>query len=97
MSPASKQRQVKTRRPAHPHATPRLPHERDESEDSQESSSGDRSDIQQAYRDVQQGLQDTDLRGSLGSTNVAGAPQKLPADISGTPADTPGKKTARRK
>lgn len=40
--------------------TPRMPHERDESEDSQ--ASGPRDDIKQAYADLQQGQVDTDLR-----------------------------------
>lgn len=93
MPAPTKQRQIKARRPIRSHHTPRLPHERDESEDSQEAGSGDRRDIQQAYRDIQNGLQDTDLRGSLGSTNVADAPQKLPPEISGNPPDTSRKKT----
>lgn len=94
--PAIKQTQVKTKRQSAHHAA-RLPHERDESEDSQESGSGDRRNIRQAYADVQRGLQDTDLRGSLGSTNMADAPQKLPPGISGNPPDHVAKKTRRGK
>ena len=94
MPPTLKQRQVKTKRQSDQHATPRLPHERDEAEDSQESG-GNRDDMRQAYADVQKGLQDTDMRGSLGSTNVADAPQKLPAGISGNPPDHTVKKPPR--
>ncbi|MDX3904066.1 MAG: hypothetical protein QHC78_00035 [Pigmentiphaga sp.] len=43
---------------------PRLPHEHDESHDSQESAP--RKVIEQAYDDVQSGQEDTDLRGSGG-------------------------------
>ncbi|OVZ57981.1 hypothetical protein CDO44_16535 [Pigmentiphaga sp. NML080357] len=43
---------------------PRLPHEHDESHDSQESPP--REVIEQAYEDVQSGQEDTDLRASGG-------------------------------
>ena len=43
---------------------PKLPHEQDESDDSQ--ASGPREVIQQAYDDVQSGQEDTDLRASCG-------------------------------
>ena len=43
---------------------PRLPHEHDESHDSQESPP--RKVIEQAYEDVQSGQEDTDLRSSGG-------------------------------
>jgi len=43
---------------------PRMPHERDESADSQHSRP--RPVIKQAYDDVQSGQEDTDLRGSRG-------------------------------
>ncbi len=39
---------------------PRLPHERDESDDSQQS--GPRSDMLQAYTDIMSGQEDTDCR-----------------------------------
>ena len=64
MSIPLKQRQVKTGKPSKPDAMPRLPHERDESEDSQASTP--RPDMEQAYEDIERGLVDTDLRGSLG-------------------------------
>jgi hypothetical protein len=64
MKTALKQHQVKTKRPAKKGLTPRLPHERDESEDSQES--GVRDDMKQAYKDLQAGQVDTDLRNTSG-------------------------------
>lgn len=56
--------QVRTKRPVKKDAMPRMPHERDESDDSQ--SSGPRDDIKQAYVDVMQGQVDTDLREQRG-------------------------------
>lgn len=44
--------------------TPRLPHEHDESFDSQ--SSEPRADMEQARQDIEQGLVDTDRRGTPG-------------------------------
>ena len=64
MGTESKQLEVRTDEPARPESTPRLPHERDESDDSQ--SSGVRPDIKQAYQDVQSGQVDTDLREERG-------------------------------
>lgn len=60
--------QVSTRRPRHPDALPRLPHERDESDDSQHGEP--RADIRQAYDDVMSGQQDTDLREGRGVEEV---------------------------
>lgn len=57
-------RQVTTAAPVDPKATPRLPHERDESHDSQ--SSGPRADMQQAAKDIASGQVDTDLRNRAG-------------------------------
>ena len=68
MKTALKQHQVKTKRPVKKGATPRLPHERDESDDSQESVVRD--DIKQAYIDLQKGLVDTDLRETGGVDEV---------------------------
>ncbi|HEX7633846.1 MAG TPA: hypothetical protein VF427_01040 [Noviherbaspirillum sp.] len=68
MKTALKQYQVKTKRPEKKGATPRLPHERDESDDSQESVVRD--DIRQAYIDLQQGQVDTDLRETGGVDEV---------------------------
>lgn len=59
-----KQHQVKTKRPTREDATPRMPHERDESDDSQESVVRD--DIKQAYEDLESGQVDTDLRNTGG-------------------------------
>ena len=68
MKTALKQHQVKTKRPVKKGATPRLPHERDESDDSQESVVRD--DIRQAYIDLQQGQVDTDVRETGGVDEV---------------------------
>ncbi len=60
--------QVSTRRPRYADALPRLPHERDESDDSQRGEP--RADIRQAYDDVMSGQQDTDLREGRGVEEV---------------------------
>lgn len=60
--------QVSTQRPQRKNALPRLPHERDESDDSQQS--GPREVIRQAYEDIMSGQQDTDLRESRGLEEV---------------------------
>ncbi len=60
--------QVSTQRPKRKEALPRLPHERDESDDSQQSEVRD--DIRQAYDDVMSGQQDTDLREGRGVEEV---------------------------
>lgn len=46
-------------------AVPRMPHERDESTDSQHGG-GPREILEKAYRDVEEGRQDTDRRGMRG-------------------------------
>ena len=92
MKTTLKQHQVKTSK-TRKGPTPLMPHERDESDEPAEVQQRD--DIKQAYEDLQQGMVDTDLRGSLGTENIADAPQKLPADISGAPPDKP--RPARRK
>lgn len=56
--------QVRTGRPQNDQVMPRQPNEIDESADSQES--GSRSDMEQAYRDVASGQQDTDCREQRG-------------------------------
>lgn len=63
-----KQHQVRTARPVKKGATPRMPHERDESDDSQESPIRD--DMKQAYEDLQEGQVDTDLRNIGGVDEV---------------------------
>jgi hypothetical protein len=60
--------QVSTRRPRHSGALPRLPHERDESDDSQQGEPRD--EMRQAYDDLMSGQQDTDLRESRGAEEV---------------------------
>ena len=63
------QRQVKTSSPTSPDTAPRLPHERDESADSQSSPSRDR--IKQAAKDLEDGQVDTDLRNGGGGVERA--------------------------
>ncbi len=66
--------QVSTHRPMRDDATPRLPHERDESDDSQQSDV--RREIAQAYDDIMSGQQDTDLREGRGVEAVVNRPWK---------------------
>lgn len=70
------QRQVKTAPPVTPDAAPRLPHERDESADSQSSPSRER--MTQAAKDIESGQVDTDLRNGGGGVEnvVKKSPQK---------------------
>ncbi len=56
--------QVATQKPMKKEALPRLPHERDESNDSQQSEP--RAEMRQAYDDIMSGQQDTDLRETRG-------------------------------
>lgn len=60
--------QVSTQRPQRKEALPRLPHERDESDDSQQSDV--RAPMRQAYDDIMSGQQDTDLREGRGVEEV---------------------------
>ncbi len=60
--------QVSTQRPRHKDVTPRLPNERDESDDSQESEVRD--EMRQAYDDLMAGQQDTDLREQRGIEEI---------------------------
>jgi hypothetical protein len=88
MSTASKQLEVKTSPPTRKQSTPRLPHERDESDDSQASQPGPpRDDIKQAYRDLQNGQVDTDLRESRGVDAVV---NNTPGPSPANPQDVPG-------
>jgi len=71
MSNYLRQRQLRARKPPSPtpsrsieDSEPRLPHEHDESSDSQQS--GPREVMERARRDVEEGQQDTDLRGTPG-------------------------------
>jgi len=72
MSNYLRQRQLRARKPAlqtknpsrHEDSEPRLPHEHDESSDSQASSP--REVMERARRDVEEGQQDTDRRGTPG-------------------------------
>jgi hypothetical protein len=78
MKTTLKQHQVKTKRPARKGVTPRMPHERDESDDSQESVVRD--DIKQAYVDLQKGQVDTDLRNTSGVDEVVNKRPGTPPD-----------------
>ncbi len=81
MSSVSKQLEVRTSPPTRKNATPRLPHERDESEDSQ-AMHGKREDMQRAYKDLQEGQVDTDLRGVHGVDEVVNdLPEPTPEKI----------------
>jgi hypothetical protein len=80
MKTTLKQHQVKTGRPVKDGATPRMPHEHDESADSQESVVRD--DMMQAYLDLQEGQVDTDLRETSGVDEVVNdRPGKSPDKV----------------
>lgn len=80
MKTTLKQHQVSTKGPEGERATPRLPHERDESDDSQ--GSVVRDDIRQAYKDLQEGQVDTDLRNTGGVDEVVNdRPGKSPDKV----------------
>ncbi|HJV83830.1 MAG TPA: hypothetical protein VJ698_00025 [Noviherbaspirillum sp.] len=81
MKTALKQHQVKTGRPARKGLTPRMPHERDESEDSQ-AQGPVRDEMKQAYEDLQNGQVDTDLRETGGVDEVVNTrPGKSPDKV----------------
>ena len=90
MRTALKQHQVRTKRPVSDQTTPRMPHERDESDDSQES--GAREDMQQAYDDLQQGQVDTDLRDIGGVDEVVNDRPGLSPDKVKKAGDEPERK-----
>jgi len=81
---------TKTRRPSSGDDAPRLPHEHDESHDSQ--SSGPREDMRQAHWDITHGLVDTDLHGERGVEEVVKDDQRRQSGQSSTPAPTPRKR-----
>lgn len=76
MNKPQQQRQVKTAKPTTPDDTARLPHERDESADSQSSPSRKR--MEQAAKDIESGQVDTDLRNREGGIENAVGPNKKP-------------------
>jgi len=90
MRTALKEHQVRTKRPVKEKVTPRMPHERDESDDSQES--GPRKDIGQAYADLQQGQVDTDLRDIGGVDEVVNDRPGQPPDKVRKVGDEPKRK-----
>jgi hypothetical protein len=93
MGTASKQLEVKTTPPSRKESTPRLPHERDESHDSQATKPGPpRDDMKQAYKDLMDGQVDTDLRETRGVDAVVNNP---PGPSPVNPSDAG--KTSKRK
>ena len=68
MKTTFKQHQVNTKGPEGERTTPRMPHERDESNDNYDDNVRD--DIKQAYMDLQNGQVDTDLRETGGVDEV---------------------------
>jgi hypothetical protein len=86
MATHSKQLEVKTAPPSRKESTPRLPHERDESHDSQAANPGPpRDDMKQAYKDLMNGQVDTDLRETRGVDAVVNNP---PGPSPVNPSDT---------
>lgn len=83
-----KDAQVRTPDPVKQNPTPLMPHERDESDNSQ--ASEPREVMQQAYKDIQNGLVDTDLRAQRGVESVVPDKEKRSRKA------TPGKKTVDR-
>ncbi len=75
---------TKTTRPGSRTPAPRMPHEHDESADSQ--SSGPRKDMQQAHWDITHGLVDTDMHGERGVEEVVKANAERERSKAGTPA-----------
>ena len=90
MSDPANKGKTKIRRPSSGDDAPRLPHEHDESHDSQ--SSGPREDMRQAHWDITHGLVDTDLHGERGVEEVVKGNRGQERDTSGTPAPTPRKR-----
>ncbi len=88
MEPNSKDRKVNTQAPVDRSGGKRLPHERDESPQGA-SQQKERSVIRQAAEDVEQGLVDTDLRGTPGLQKPrAGSESKAEANpLPGTKRD----------
>jgi len=86
MADQYKQIEIKTKRPTGRNADPRLPHERDESDDSQ--ASPPRPEMQQAAADIESGQVDTDRRNIPGveavKSNVPVPPGQLPENTRGT-------------
>lgn len=80
MKTTLKQHQVSTKGPEGERTTPRMPHERDESDDSQ--GSVVRDDMRQAYKDLMEGQVDTDLRETGGVDEVVNdRPGKSPDKV----------------
>lgn len=96
--------QVRTKRPVKDEtnllgdATPRMPHERDESDDSQDSPVRD--DMKRAYLDVMEGQMDTDCREERGVESTVQHPgdanAQSPCGIRPRPEEKPQGKTKDR-
>ncbi|WP_233575462.1 hypothetical protein [Noviherbaspirillum saxi] len=72
---------MSTQRPYRDGSTPRMPHERDESNDNYEDDNV-RDDMKQAYEDLQEGQVDTDLRATGGVDEVVNdRPGKSPDKV----------------
>lgn len=86
MVSALKQHNVKTEKPNNPRQRDRemkMPHERDESDASQAGARStervERVDISRAYKDLEEGQVNTDLRGVQGIDQVTNPPDDSPA------------------
>jgi hypothetical protein len=88
MRSALRDEQIKTDRSARKDE-PHMPHERDESDYSQ--SSDVRSDIKQAFDDIEEGQVDTDLRGVKGIDEANKEGTNIPKSIK-KPSDDTNKK-----
>lgn len=81
--------QVRTGKPVKKDVVPRQPHERDESEDSQESE--ERDVMKQAYADIMNGQVDTDLREQRGVEETVKDQPKKPVEPAIVPKTKNGK------
>lgn len=94
MGTASKQLEVKTSPPSRKESTPRQPHERDESPDSQAAQPGPaRDDMKQAYKDVMSGQVDTDAREERGVDAVV---NRSPVPSPTNPLDDPAQRNQQK-
>lgn len=89
MTTKLKQYEVNTDNPRKADTGMRMPHERDESDDSQESAP--RRDIKQAYDDLMKGQVDTDLRETRGVDAVVNNPPGPSPRNPNDQASPPGK------
>ena len=80
---------LRTRKDRHPKPEnkARLPHEHDESRDSQHSDV-DQKEMRRAYQDIREGQVDTDLRGSGGIDDINKEPGKRASEAPRKTSDT---------